>query len=494
MKLLLKIVLLILFQANLVFSQQNNIWMLGWDSNQLENYGINFSSGTADTFSLYRPINFIWSNTSVCDSLGNLLFYSNGIAISNRMHTPLQNDSNFNPGYFSTQNTNGLFIFDACITISNPSYPDKYFIIHESSDTVNFGSYTLPVPINLSYSEIDMSLDGGLGGIAPNRKSIHIVDDTLMIGKLTAVKHANGRDWWVITHKINSSLFYKIRVTPDSICLPDTQSIGPNGIMTRYGQAVFNYDGSKYVIQNSDTSVTIYDFDRCSGMFSNPNLLVIADSTLILTGESFSPSGRFLYVNNNINIHQFDMTAPNINLSDQIVATWDAIQAYSRFRVNKLAPDGRVYIAPRDGGYTLHYIEFPDSLGIACGVRQDAFVTPTPTTLTFPNIPDFNLGSVQFSVCDSLNTGLETIESKNELFAYPNPANDKLIISTSIGFGRNTMADFYNFLGELELKIYLPTNRREVELDISKLNQGIHFLIVTSTDNQFSKKKIFISK
>lgn len=492
MKLLLKIVLLILFQANLVFSQQNNIWMLGWDSHQYQNCGIDFNSGVADTFSLYRPLNFVWTNTSVCDTNGTLLFYSNGISINNRMNLPLQNDSNFNPGYFSTVYPDGLHIIDASITLSNPSYSDKYFIIHESSDTVNFGTYTLPVPISLSYSEIDMTLDSGLGGIIQNRKNIHIIDDTLIIGKLTAIKHGNGRDWWVITHEMNSSLFYKIFVTPDSICLADTQTIGPLVVLNRFGQAVFSPDGSKYAIQNTDTTVTVYDFDRCSGMFSNPVLLIVADSTLYLTGESFSPSGRFLYINNSNYIRQYDMNAPDIYLSEQIVGVWDAIQANSRFRVNRLAPDGRIYIAPRDGGLTLHYIEYPDSLGISCGVRQDAFITPTPNIYAFPNVGGFNLGPIQFSSCDSLFNSIDHLEFDNDLLVFPNPSIDQIQASSNKSFGKDASIEIYSILNELKWKVSLIQDCSNTELDISKLNSGIYILKIVSKQKRFKVVKLVI--
>ena len=48
----------------------------------------------------------------------------------------------------------------------------------------------------LRYSEVDMTLDGGLGDINTN-KNIQIIAGTCE--KVTAIKHQNGTDFWAIT-------------------------------------------------------------------------------------------------------------------------------------------------------------------------------------------------------------------------------------------------------------------------------------------------------
>jgi hypothetical protein len=457
--------------------------MLGLNSTSTgENCGIDFSSGQADTFSVIRPMNFYYTNTSVCDSLGSLLFYSNGISIANRLHLPLLNEANFNPGYSSNLSPYGLPFYDGCIIIPNPGLNGKYFIFHESADTVNFGTYTYPVPLSLSYSEIDMSLDGGLGGINPSQKNIHLIDDTLMLGKLSAVKHANGRDWWVVTHKLNSSIFYTVLITLDSVFSIRTQTIGSDYSIVGFGQSVFSPDGNKYVVQSSNTSVELFDFDRCSGLFSNPISILIADSTLLLTGESFSKSSRFLYVNNNINIRQFDLNNANIPASGQIVAVWDGSLISSRFRVNRLAPDGRIYITPRDGGITLHYIEYPDSLGLACNVVQNGLITPTPSIRSFPNVPNFNLEADSTSICDSLNTIIGIIE-EIEIEVFPNQFSETIVVHSLSSMDVELI--IYNRLGGVLLKRKL---RGKIELDLSFLSSGIYQIELISKNSVVLKK------
>lgn len=469
------------------FGQQNNIWMLGLNSSSSgENCGIDFNSGQADTFSFVRPMSFWYTNSSVCDSLGTLLFYTNGVSIANRLHLPLLNEANFNPGYSSTLSPSGLQFYDECVIISKPDNNWKYFILHESADTVNFGSYTYPVPLSLSYSEIDMSLDGSLGGINPLRKSVHLIDDTLMIGKLSAIKHANGRDWWVVTHKLNSSIFYTVLITPDSIFPIQSQTIGSYIPIVVFGQSAFSPDGKKYVVQSSDTSIELFDFDRCAGLFSNPIPIVIADSVLVLTGEAFSKSSRFLYVNNNIYIRQFDLYSANIPASGQIVAVWDGSLPHSRFRVNRLAPDGRIYLTTRDGGTTIHYIESPDSLGMACNVRQNGLITPSANVFSFPNLPDFNLGPDSLSVCDSLFNFIDDrIFADLVVEVYPNPFSKSLTLHSHSPM--NVELKLYNSLGSLLLTRKF---RDKIDLDLSFLSPGTYQLELISEKSVVMKRVI----
>src|SRR3982750_4800168 len=76
---------------------RDNIWLL---NSQVLGYnsGIDFSSGTADTFSDYDPLLFFLTNSSICDTSGQILFYTNGIYIANKNHDSLLNSYNFNPG------------------------------------------------------------------------------------------------------------------------------------------------------------------------------------------------------------------------------------------------------------------------------------------------------------------------------------------------------------------------------------------------------------
>ena len=59
------------------------------------------------------------------------------------------------------------------------------------------GGWKLEVIIRgLNYSEVDISLDGGLGDINANKNIQLLVASTCE--KITAIKHQNSSDFWVV--------------------------------------------------------------------------------------------------------------------------------------------------------------------------------------------------------------------------------------------------------------------------------------------------------
>ncbi len=225
--------------------------MLGFSSSfNDDNYGIRFDSGVADTFGLVRAMDFMNTNACISDTSGQLLFYTNGIYVANRNHDSILNTNNFNPGTATTAWYYGLRTQQACLILPVPESDSLYYIFHESGETIPGG---MACPVNLSYSEVDMSLDNGLGGIT-GIKNVHLIEDTLTFGRVSACKHANGRDYWVLVHAFYSDKFYKLLITPDTIFI-STQNIGlPNNIYPRnaYGQSIFTPDGTKYAIEIND--------------------------------------------------------------------------------------------------------------------------------------------------------------------------------------------------------------------------------------------------
>ena len=77
-------------------------------------------------------------------------------------------------------------------------------------------------------------------------KKGNVIHDALNSGCLTACKHANGKDYWIILNKENTNLFYKFILTSEGIMLKDTQSVGPK-IKEGYGQALFSPNGTRMV-------------------------------------------------------------------------------------------------------------------------------------------------------------------------------------------------------------------------------------------------------
>lgn len=75
---------------------------------------------------------------------------------------------------------------------------------------------------------------------------------------MTAVRHANGKDWWIITSKFDSNKYYRFLIDSSGIQLAGFQHVGKL-IETGLGQSVFSPDGNWYARYNAYGIVPITD-------------------------------------------------------------------------------------------------------------------------------------------------------------------------------------------------------------------------------------------
>jgi hypothetical protein len=113
-----------------------------------------------------------------------------------------------------------------------------------------------------------------------------------------ATRHANGRDWWVASPELYQNKIFTCLVTPYGVTDKTTQTIGykpstPDSI--GIGQNLFSPDGTTYVDADYVNGIRIYDFDRCTGQFSNFRQISNTVAPKVL-GAAISPNSRFLYV------------------------------------------------------------------------------------------------------------------------------------------------------------------------------------------------------
>ena len=115
-----------------------------------------------------------------------------------------------------------------------------------------------------------MSLNSGFGAVV--EKTVNIMEKQ-SLDVPTAVRHGNGRDWWVMTPDYVLSRYYTHLITPGTILGPFQQDIGmkpPFDISPDFGGAnLFSPEGYKYVDYDERNGIRIYDFDRCTGLLNN---------------------------------------------------------------------------------------------------------------------------------------------------------------------------------------------------------------------------------
>jgi WD40 repeat protein len=473
------LIILYFFFSNKVYSQGiDNTWLMGYlcCTTYFHPMNLEFSSGSLVIDTVTRNMNFCETNGEICDKSGNLLFYSNGVYIANANNDTMLNGSGLNPADFTTDHKDyGLTIPQANLIIPFPDDSMKYYLFHETADDYPGATYS---SFFLYYSIIDMNLDNGLGAVI--QKNSILLNDTLVEGRLTACKHANGRDWWLISHEFRKNNIYTFLITPGGIQGPFlnySQTQRDN----YFGQSVFSPQGDKYVYYEPYDDLDIFDFDRCTGALYNQLHIAINDSAGA-GGVAFSPSGRYLYVSSTYYVYQFDMYASNIAASQTRVAVWDTFYApfppaATIFYLAALAPDGKIYINSSNSTMVLHVINYPDSSGISCDVCQNCILLPAINAFTIPNHPNYFLGPEVGSVCDSLNIGINDVpNAKNTFNLFPNPTN-RLVYITQKANEAIRAVEVFNTLGQkMDVKYSSIKNNEYMEINVQHLTPGVYFL------------------
>ena len=441
---------------------------------------------------------------SICDTSGQLQFFTNGISVYNTLGQVMINgDSLSAPSkYYDQVIQNGMPSHQGVVILPSPANDHDYYIFHYTpTDTLltNGGGYE---SLNLYYSIVDMRLDNGNGAVVA--KNIPILQNKLLsFSRLSACRHANGRDWWIIKNAWRENIYYKFLLTPSGIQGPFVQQIGPHfgNVVEQEAFALFSPDGSHYATATPESYVVIFDFDRCSGQLSNPDSLYNNCSTdpvhTPITGAgfgAFSPSGRFLYINNVLELNQYDLWSANRNDSIRLITLTDTTDHYFMDAM-QLAPDNKIYISTYNGGAKkFHIIDSPDSLGLICNARLYGINTNCINSIDLPYFPNYRLGALT-GACDTL-TEIEDIKAAHPAFALvsPNPASDRAQIIYYTGVSTSNTAEMYDITGRLVWSKDLSGCSGEINIDLSAFCTGIYTVRFTAEDKLLFSTKLVIMK
>ncbi|MBK9253986.1 MAG: T9SS type A sorting domain-containing protein [Saprospiraceae bacterium] len=365
-----------------------------------------------------RVIDMAGANASICDQNGKLMAYSNGQVLYNGNHQAITDTIN----YFEVTNNSQCNEWEYNnFGDSNMSIPggllghqrvvilpvgDEYYILY------NNYNYCTNVVDKIAYSKFVINSEN------PNGKLIvkdHILIEDTLVFAIYAIRHANGKDWWVINLNKNNTKIQRFLINQYGIHYYGTIESGLDD-RTGHGQICISPDG-KYLAWYIFSSFTLTGgyvafatFDRCDGTISKLTGKVFP-SLALTGGVSFSADSRYLYVGNRDNIFQYEISDGEM-INEQVVAVFDgfyfsipnvSIEYSVNFCWMLLGPDGRIYVVPTSATQKyLGVIANPHEKGKACDVLQHSIVMPTRFTRTIPNLPNFRLGPLDGSPCDTL--------------------------------------------------------------------------------------------
>ncbi|MBK6929791.1 MAG: T9SS type A sorting domain-containing protein [Saprospirales bacterium] len=320
-------------------------------------------------------------------------------------------------------------------------------------------------------------------------KNVELLHDTLAFGELLATKHANGKDWWIVTPRRNSNTFYVLKFTKDGIVDTLRQTIGikPKPAGEGYGQIVFSPDGSKVYRTNPFNPVMVYDFDREAGVFTHFDTISFKYGNQPVIGEigcAVSPNGRFLYLSCRRLLYQLDLWASDISASQLVVAEWDgfADPLPTMFWQCQLGPDCKIYI--RAGGDTryFHVIHYPDEPGLACQVEQRGLPLPTPSGASMPSFPNYRLGPVDNPglPCSPVVSVGAPPSGEVGVWVYPNPVRTTLKILAGRRCAGPVRLRLFDLAGRPVLERVFDPLEAVTEIDVRELATGVYFYALWS--------------
>jgi hypothetical protein len=477
-----------------VFAQKHdNVWLFGYNSNLgiegVEGIKIDFQESPPSI--TYYPINygFRTSNASFSDSEGNLLFYTNGCSISNTDHEIIINGDGLNPGEVNDLRCPEGYIagIQSCLVLPSPEIDTIFYLFHKGVEIIEEPQVSLISNV-FYYTKIKYDPNNFL--LSVEEKNVPLIVDSLSAGQLTAVKHANGQDWFLLVPKFLSNKYYTLKLSAQGIEFMFEQEIGNPTLSTGDGggQAVFSPNGNKYVRYTPQDGLFIFDFDRMTGLLSNFKFISINDGAFV-GGVAFSPNSKLLYVSSETYLYQYNLESNDIESSKLLIDTFDGYTSpfQTTFFNAQLAPDCKIYINTFATVDVLHVIHNPNELGPACNFEQHAVQLPFNHRRSLPHFPNYRLGPLVPGEdppppCETI-VDVEEVPSPpaSSFSIYPNPAYDFVTIERASPWPRQATLVVRNLLGQVVLEqrigAFGVANSKQ-RVDISALPKGVYLVQV----------------
>lgn len=341
-----------IYQENPIITQENIEARFPW---YFGNYaGVSFKNdGTVKPLTNGK-ISTQEGVASISDINGNLLFYSDGLTIWDKTHTPMPNaNGDLNGNWSSTE---------SATIVPNPVNTNQYYV---------FTLDELAGYKGFSYSIVDMTLNGNgsqipLGDVVLGQKNIQLL--TPCTEKIEIICGYNN-DYWIVVHGWNNNNFYSYKLDANGLnTVPIITSIGAihtgstntttNGNAVGYMKVSPQYN--KIALANrSNNCIDVFDFNISTGVVSNELNIHPVDPSII-DGLEFSPNGKYIFFASRRLIERY-----SFETNSAITIAIDSASLLSAsnvaIRALQIGPDNNIYVSILPLNY-LSKIENPESV------------------------------------------------------------------------------------------------------------------------------------
>ena len=337
------LVLFFLYSISLFAQHETDNRVIGFK------YKLKFNNNTpevvTENLNLYNPHNPNYKGdlqipyaNSICDTLGNVVFYYDGT----NLYEP--NGQIMNNGVLHAYNFSSLYATSLIVPIEESNR--RYYYVFETLPHEENWDYIRNVPLNcpinticfkfrdlckLEYHIIDMHGNGGKGSVI--RKNIFLKDS--VAPSISGIKHYNNIDTWVSVLGYRSNKILNYRVNSCEITKPVINSIPnfeykENPLYIPYSPAYYSgyqlvystkgdfatFPGNKISDNPSASFIPFYlfvaPFDNQTGVFNFSSIVTI-DVSSGIHANLFSYDSKYLYYNNSywfapVRIYQYELS------------------------------------------------------------------------------------------------------------------------------------------------------------------------------------------
>ncbi|MDY0027251.1 MAG: hypothetical protein RBS33_14775, partial [Lentimicrobium sp.] len=331
---------------------------------------ITFNNGTPQP--LPEGNNYGLAGAAISDSMGNLLFYTDGYVVYDKINRPTPNGIGLH----------GKYCYQGSIILQVPGKKNLYYITNVFHESYN----PLVIPeTGILYSVFDITLNNGFGDIVEGQKNIpiYLPSSGYAANKLTAVRHRNNNDIWIITRSFPGDKFYSFLLSSEGLSTVGLISQSLINIsysdepLQHFGEVNISPDGTKFAAAYSALGCIEYGaFNTETGRYT-PQFIISPDTICSglehssPVGIEFSPDSKLLYCCHNDHsnfecavIQQFDVSIPDSALVKQSEITIGIGVA----GLLQTGPDGKIY-GGLFGDNRLSVIHNPNARGLFCNFQ-----------------------------------------------------------------------------------------------------------------------------
>jgi hypothetical protein len=465
------IVIIFFFPLICIAQKYGNVWQFG------EHAGIDFNSCNPIAITNGANSGFEGS-ASVCDTSGQLLFYTNSDTVWSKLHVAMPNGFLISSGGTLSQ----------VIIISKPLSDSIYYVITTKIQAQG--------TLSLRYHVVDMSQNGGLGDVV---SSNNILSNLNITEQIAATYHSNGFDIWLMAHEYLTNNFLCYLITSSGINnSPVVSGVGTpipycNSNTNARGEMKFSPGGTKVAINNNGSGdypfsdvMELFDFDNNTGIVSNPINLPAERGGF---GLSFSPDNTKLYgatwkalnffITDSNKLFQFDLSSGNpitIANSKQILFGGPLLQ--QSFGAIKIGPDEKLYVANYNSTY-LGVINSPNIAGTNCNYINNGFYLGGQTS-------EYGLNNyIEYSIYCIPSAISEVDENQNLISIFPDPfVNELNVVMSKKEFFEITLYDITS------RKTLQQKFKNSASLNTEQLAKGLYLYEVRNKNGVVNKGKV----